>query len=597
MMRRTVSPRFTVTRLEDRITPVAPGDLDTVFTANAEAAFAQAGLTNIADVEVLPGGAVLALGTVFTRIDSTTTNVDFGIVRLKATGVIDPAFGTNGLARIAFDQAGTNFNDSPQRIGVSTNGSIVAVGIAETVIPGFSTSAGYDAAVAVLRSDGTLNTDFDTDGKATYRFVANTTTREIDLHVRPNGSFALSTAYNDAQNTNTTFGVTIVPVRFGSGPADGPEYTVGKALVLENARPANSGFQTRSLPAFAPDGGALSVITTRNFDSTPQPIGTPFRDSFQLTRYRVSESTNTYVVDPNFGTNGTKTIAETKGMTNGRFTNTANYGLIFGDDGWPTLGQTTGDFSFGLGYTNTTAYTPGGELDGDYGNKGVSTTVPFNNSGLNDRLADGRQFTLTQTYTNGGGGALPANQLVRITKTGTVDNTFATAMLPADMVPSRLVADTTGVFIAGTRGSTIAGDPGSGPRTTLVRYLGDDPTAKSIAVLPSATAATGTDGTVRVFGNRSAEVGRISPNLPNPERVRTLTTDLDGDGAMETILGTGPGSPARILVDGLSRFQGFAPIPTLDVFEGFTGGVYLAAADLDGDARPELVVTPDEGGG
>jgi hypothetical protein len=31
--------------------------------------------------------------------------------------------------------------------------------------------------------------------------------------------------------------------------------------------------------------------------------------------------------------------------------------------------------------------------------------------------------------------------------------------------------------------------------------------------------------------------------------------------------------------------------------EGFTGGVYVAAGDLTGDGRAELIITPDEGGG
>ena len=32
-------------------------------------------------------------------------------------------------------------------------------------------------------------------------------------------------------------------------------------------------------------------------------------------------------------------------------------------------------------------------------------------------------------------------------------------------------------------------------------------------------------------------------------------------------------------------------------FEGFTGGVFVAAGDMDGDGRAEFAVSPDQGGG
>jgi hypothetical protein len=63
----------------------------------------------------------------------------------------------------------------------------------------------------------------------------------------------------------------------------------------------------------------------------------------------------------------------------------------------------------------------------------------------------------------------------------------------------------------------------------------------------------------------------------------------------DLVVGTGPGRATRVLIlDGKTKAELFS----VDPFEAaFTGGVYVSAGDVDGDGRPDLAVTPDEGGG
>jgi hypothetical protein len=77
--------------------------------------------------------------------------------------------------------------------------------------------------------------------------------------------------------------------------------------------------------------------------------------------------------------------------------------------------------------------------------------------------------------------------------------------------------------------------------------------------------------------------------------VRTATADVNGDGTLDFIGGTGPGTAAQVVVlDGKTG----ATIASLAPFEAsFVGGVFVTALDMDGDGKAEVVVSPDQGGG
>src|SRR5262249_48137836 len=125
--------------------------------------------------------------------------------------------------------------------------------------------------------------------------------------------------------------------------------------------------------------------------------------------------------------------------------------------------------------------------------------------------------------------------------------------------------------------------------------------------VPAGFIAVGTDAglvaTVRLFadndhnGTYETLDGGMQPFGSFTGGVHVALGDFDGDGNDELVTALGAGGPPRVVVwdlnsDGspgaaIDSFLAFAP--------NFKGGVSVAAGDLDGDGRDELVVATDSG--
>jgi hypothetical protein len=77
--------------------------------------------------------------------------------------------------------------------------------------------------------------------------------------------------------------------------------------------------------------------------------------------------------------------------------------------------------------------------------------------------------------------------------------------------------------------------------------------------------------------------------------VRVALADVTGDGTADLITAPGPGTAPTIHVfDGVTHSE----VAAFDAYEAsFTGGVYVAAADLTGDGMAEIITGADQGGG
>jgi hypothetical protein len=130
--------------------------------------------------------------------------------------------------------------------------------------------------------------------------------------------------------------------------------------------------------------------------------------------------------------------------------------------------------------------------------------------------------------------------------------------------------------------------------------------AQSVSTPPTTAPATTVATTGRVAeGTASMAVVRgasgelIRSYLPYGANftggVRVTMADVTGDGTLDLITASGPGITGKVnLYDGVTGNQ----IAWLQPFEtAFTGGLYIAAADLNNDGKADLVVTPDQGGG
>jgi uncharacterized delta-60 repeat protein len=138
------------------------GVLDSSFSGDGKRNF---GLTNVADsydvcqdLAIQSDGKIVMVGWTTT----STSNLDFAVVRLNGNGTFDNNFGSQGKKMIAFDKGGNQW-DQASSVAIQQDGKIVVAGTVD-----FATDK--DMAVVRLNPNGSLDNTLAETGKTTHFF-------------------------------------------------------------------------------------------------------------------------------------------------------------------------------------------------------------------------------------------------------------------------------------------------------------------------------------------------------------------------------------------------------------------------------------------
>lgn len=164
------------------------------------------------------------------------------------------------------------------------------------------------------------------------------------------------------------------------------------------------------------------------------------------------------------------------------------------------------------------------------------------------------------------------------------------------------VAPSGDLLVSNSDGRLVRVNPTTGAHTALSRSLISPANFMAVPVPPAFLAAPGVGGAeVRAFNLRTGmQLFGFAPyGATYTGGVRVAAGDVNGDGVPEVVTGTGGMVPAQVKVfDGRSVFAGqpkelYSLFPFTD-----TGvmGLFVTTSDVNGDGQPDILVAADEGG-
>jgi uncharacterized delta-60 repeat protein len=417
----TTNPNGSTTSTSTTTTTNSDGSVTTTITTtttNADGSTSTSSSTNTTaattstatiDTDEALGSAVQSDGKIVvvgfaqaTASDATdANNYDFAVTRLNADGSLDTTFGTNGKKTIAFDLGGAGHNqDAATCVVIQPDGKIVVGGYTER-----DGSGNFDFAIVRLNTDGSLDTTFSNDGKATIAFDygGGGDDRATCMALQSDGMIVVAGYTQISNGGNNAFAL----ARLTSGGELDQSFTGdGRKYISFNGG----------------DDRAASVAVQADGKIVVAGFGTGVGTGYDFAIARVTANGT---LDRSFSADGKKMVGFNLGGTQ----NDMGSAVAVQSDGSILLGGSVtgvnGDEDFGV-----TRLKSNGSMDKSFG-KGGRKTISFNLGGNNNDLltamavqADGQivvggvtQISLSGDYDFA---------VARLNVDGTLDTSFST---------------------------------------------------------------------------------------------------------------------------------------------------------------------------
>jgi uncharacterized delta-60 repeat protein len=335
------------------------------------------------DVAVQEDGKIVAAGQAFGNEFE-----DFAVVRFNADGTLDATFGGDGIVTIP---VGTS-SDVAKAVAIDDDGKIVLAGTAFI--------GGNQIAVVRLNTDGSLDTTFDGDGKATTNFVSNPSVGE-GLVIQ-NGKILVVASILEDQSVGV--------VRFNTDGSIDPTFGVGGKKIVD----FDAGEETASFE-FAADiqldgSGQILIAAEVQINMIVDDVST------DVSRVAVARLSADGTEDITFG-NGGKVVTPLAGAVAGGQVHSL---AIQGDGKIVTAGTYFNDASHSDVFV--LRYDSAGALDNAFDGDGLVVT----NLGADERgwdvVVQGDKLVVAGSAAVSGNG--DDFLLLRYTSTGALDTTF-----------------------------------------------------------------------------------------------------------------------------------------------------------------------------
>jgi uncharacterized delta-60 repeat protein len=276
------SANFAVARL------TADGRLDTAFAAAGKTIVSfdrdkGAGDDNVYAMTLQPDGAIVLAGSA-----ETADGIEAAVARLNPDGTLDTTFGADGRVTFRFGLVGTGASDAADGVAIDADGRIVIAGSAQVTDPQEDT----EFAAARLLHDGTFDTSFDGDGRATIPFDPGTGVSDaiaFGLMIQRDGRIVIPGYANASEFAMKNMDMALARLD-PDGSLDATFGNGGRVLIALDLEP---------------DGIDAALDVVEQSDGRLLLVGTSLAGLVQYgTAARV---TSTGVLDDSFGTLGTAT--------------------------------------------------------------------------------------------------------------------------------------------------------------------------------------------------------------------------------------------------------------------------------------------------